>query len=660
MAAKLDSPGITSYYKKAGVQSIVPAELGTVILLGVSEWGECNKPITIYSPADRKAKIGDYLAGYYGAKCVDAVFNEGAKQVIFVRCAHSISGVLQAAKAALTVQGCNAGAEDRTKVNTVTFTAKCEGTYGNRLKVNTVKASTTSAAILAASSVYSVTVNDSSDFEVGDVVDISDGTHYVRVVLTAVNPNTGTEKLYFEPVTLSSQIASGATVKTASTHIVRTQFATGQTLATNATSIELENVTGIKVGQILTFMDTQEDTNAQSITVEVTNIDGNTVEFASVGTITSILAVNSEVVSQEFNCRIYLNNDEVGTEQKFLSMSSNFESNYIDNKFDNDYLVAADQSSSEDAIGDIPIASVLEALTSGTDGLDSLADADFTGSSIYKTGLYALDSLASQFAQIACPDARSATVKKAVVNYAESKLWWTEQEPDFDKTPAEAVEFKNSTAMLNTDKGAMSYPNVKWLNPESGVTETIPASILVMGLNARIWTSVGKGPWIQPAGVEDGVLMTCEGLESEYTDDRTYRDLLSKNLLNSIYKFNPYGYVVYDINTLINGGDLTQKGESVTFLYCRHSIVNGIPWALFKNIDDAFKGRVYRTIRAFLRTVWRGGGLKGLTEEEAFEIDLTSLNTDETEAQGEFFAKIGLATKKGARKIYFEFSKKLS
>ena len=56
------------------------------------------------------------------------------------------------------------------------------------------------------------------------------------------------------------------------------------------------------------------------------------------------------------------------------------------------------------------------------------------------------------------------------------------------------------------------------------------------------------------------------------------------------------------------------------------------------------------------------GMLKGLTDEEAFNVDVSvaAVNTVAVQEAGEIRAKIELATKKAGEFVYFEFAKKLS
>ena len=82
-----------------------------------------------------------------------------------------------------------------------------------------------------------------------------------------------------------------------------------------------------------------------------------------------------------------------------------------------------------------------------------------------------------------------------------------------------------------------------------------------------------------------------------------------------------------------------------------------MPWSVFENIDDEFKAKSKASIYNFLESVRKRGGLKGKKAEEAFHIDMESLNTAETEEAGEFYFRIGLAAKKAGEFIYFIFSK---
>lgn len=663
------SPGTSVGEEKAEVSTIKGAERGVLCVIGVSEKGKIGSPIEINSIPDAKKKLGDYVAGYYGRKAVEvAMKKNGARKAYFVRVAHMTTPpTSDAVQASYTAQGYDPETEDQAKVNTLKFRALSEGGWGNRLKITTQKASGGPLLAAFATGHEKLEVTDSSDFEVGDIVEVADTVvHYCRVIVTSID--SVNHYLYCKAQTLGTSIVTASsTVKTCSTHKVRTALDTGTSIATGATYADLVNASGINVGTVLTIVDTRTGGGQpNNVTVQVTRISEKRVFFDAVGAITTIDAANSEVVSQEFDVSVYLDTEQVGTTQKYLSMVDANTKDFVENKFSSEYVEVIDQDSTEGDLGDIPESLSLQALSSGADGLASLADADFTGSEADKTGVYQFNNLAEQFAQFICPDASSATVQNAMASYCEERKWWYEPFIPLGYTSAQARTFVKSTAAFNTNTGRICWPNAKWLNPETGVEETIPICAFTAGANARVWRDLTKGPWVQVAGVEDGILVGATGLEGvdnngvHETDDLAVRDALYEDKINAIYNFPGYGLVIYGIRTLETDGDFPQMGERVTFYYCEHSVRDGTPWVVFKNIDSRLKGRVKRSIRTFLKGVWlKGeGGLKGATEEEAFDIDVESLNTEEEGQLGNFWGKIGLATKKGAEFVYFLFSKK--
>ena len=665
MSDKLLSPGIKVLRERGLGASVKGSDLGIVYVLGVFEWGEIGKPILILNPTDRAKKVGEYLSSYYGAKAIDILFaQKGISNIYAVRTAHYTAGVCDAVKAAVISQGYNPDDENRVKVNTVNFTGKAEGEYGNKINLTNKKVETVTTAILATGG-ESVAVSSVEGFEIGDAIELISGVNRIRTIITYINSTTDT--LYFKSLTLAGSYAAGAIVITPSTHLIRTVLKSGQTLANNATEIELDNVNGIVKGMVLTVVDKRVGAvEPNHVSFIVKDISRNKIYFDDIGSITSISAVDSVAISQEFNLSVYISEDFVKTIE-YISMSATNEKYYINNNFKNDYVLATDIVSAENLIGDIPESFEKLFLTAGDDGLVGLSSDDFVGIEANKTGMYAFNYMTEQFAQIICPDGRWADTQRSLNNYAESRRLWFESDCDSGKDAEENVDFLVNDAMLNSDYSEFNFPNLKWKNLITSVIESIPKSCFVAGLNARIWgkSTSGYGPWTQPAGTEDGILYDVEGLEGEdengvhEVSDTTIRDYLYRNKINSIIKYSPYGFIKYGIRITASGSQFTQIGESVTFLYCEHSIKNGMPWTVFKNIDESFKSRANSLISTFLESVWKAGGLKGISIEEAFVVDMDSLNTEDTENAGEFYFKIGLATKKAAEFVYFVFSKKI-
>jgi len=660
----MQSPGMKTLRENRMAPTITGEDVGRLYILGIFEWGEVGKPIRILSPTDREKKVGRYLNGFYGAKAIDFAFKQkGISEIFAVRCAHYDNGVLQAKKATKSLQGYNTGEQNRTKVDTLKIVAKAEGKLGDKLNINTVKASTTLASQLDTDATY-ITVNNTENFEIGDIIDISDGTNYARCIVTSID--TVNKRLYFKALTLSASITTAAAVKTSSNHSVRTAIADGEALTSNAAEINLKNVSNINIGTILTFVD-KRTANPNDVTVEVKSISGNKVFFDSIGTITQIDATNSIIVSQEFQLSVFLEETQINKTNFYLSMNPANESRYVENIFKNDYVAVIDEGSTENFIGDIPEAISKVFLSGGDDGLTGLNANDFIGNESLKNGVYGFDALPDRFAQIICPDGRWASVIQAIFNYAENRKLWYEPDFNLDLSPEEAVNFAVNDAMLNSEYGEISYPNLIVKNPYTGINEVIPQSAGVVGLNARIWGKKipGYGVWKQPAGVTNGIIYGVVALEGEdgegnyITSNVKIRDLLYKNRINSIIKYEPYGFVKWGIRIAKLNGQFTQIGEAVTFLYCEHSIKNGMPWTVFENIDDDFKTIARSSIHNFLEEIREKGGLKGKTPDKAFDIDLESLNNTETEEKGEFYFRIGLATKKAGEFIYFVFSRKI-
>ena len=144
-------------------------------------------------------------------------------------------------------------------------------------------------------------------------------------------------------------------------------------------------------------------------------------------------------------------------------------------------------------------------------------------------------------------------------------------------------------------------------------------------------------------------------------EDEKIRSSLYEARINALYRYPVFGNLKYGIQTLESNGEFPQMPERVTFLYCEHSLEAGTPWTVFKNIDTSTLKRLKKTVRKFLVGVWTAGGLKGVTEEEAFVVDVSeeNVNTLARQEAGEMWCRIGLATKKAGEFVYFEYFKKL-
>jgi|GEM_PF-1658723 len=439
--------------------------------------------------------------------------------------------------------------------------------------------------------------------------------------------------------------------KATRTNKINTDIA--EDLTTVATNIVLENVNGIIQGSVIFITDTTND-----VLVRVTSIvssqkriyfDRLTVQGADI-----IKGVNSSAKSRDFQLEVYFENSLVETIDN-LSMYPENVVEYVETKVDeeSDWIEAIDLSAGlepEEPTDDQTIE-----LTGGDDGLDAVVDQDLVGSETGKTGLYAFDPVDEQL-NISIPEVQSATIAQGIMNYCEARKYrYGIVDIPFDQTPDEAVEFVEDNALVSNYISTF-YPHVKIADPLTGQNKLIPISGVALGQLANIHSQVGKGPWTAFAGVEDGRLRFINALESEWTNDETYRDVLYPKNINPVYFKKGYGFLLYGVRNLeVIGGEFPQIPERLTFLFAEQAIDDGTQWVEFQNNDISLEKRFTRSVKQFLRGLWADGGLRGATEEEAFEIVI-----DESfRGTKDFKAKIGLATHKATEFVYINFHKKV-
>ncbi|HHY36542.1 MAG TPA: phage tail sheath family protein [Firmicutes bacterium] len=344
--------------------------------------------------------------------------------------------------------------------------------------------------------------------------------------------------------------------------------------------------------------------------------------------------------------------------ETFDELSMDKESDdYVESKINNrsKYITVDDLESETSAPDNRPALGEF-VLAGGTDGLDELNDMDFIGTAAGRTGLYALDVI-DESLLIAVPGITTTAVHSGMLDYCEGrKDCFAVLDPPLGHSP---TEIKAYVEAFNSSYGAIYYPNVKIMDPASGQEKTVPPSGFVIGAHAR--TDGEKGVWKIAAGIEDGQLAGVIGLETDLVNDRSIRDVLYPARINPIPFLRGYGIRVYGARTLDGSNVFPYINERRTFIFCIKSIEEGTQFAEFENNEPGLWKRLTRSITAFLLNIWRQGGLKGDTPEEAFFVKIDEeLNTPETIDMGLLRGRIGLATHRPAEFIWFEFERKIS
>ena len=164
---------------------------------------------------------------------------------------------------------------------------------------------------------------DVTGFEVGDVFRCSDGTDTAVGVICVVDSASGRIEFPALAPVITAPVATGSTIATSSKH--RAQTTTTQALVSSQTSLSLTSVQNIAIGSILVV---QSNAASPTIAVTVTGVAGNTVSFASVGSLTGTYASGSKVSSCEFLLRV-----KDGTVQaeddRVLSVSDTLDAHYV-------------------------------------------------------------------------------------------------------------------------------------------------------------------------------------------------------------------------------------------------------------------------------------------------------------------------------------------
>ena len=93
------------------------------------------------------------------------------------------------------------------------------------------------------------------------------------------------------------------------------------------------------------------------------------------------------------------------------------------------------------------------------------------------------------------------------------------------------------------------------------------------------------------------------------------------------------------------------------FIYLEESIKSQTNWAVFEPNDEMLWARVGRTIRGFLRDMWRSGALVGQTEDQAFYVNIGRDTMSQSDIlNGRLICEIGVAPSRPAEFVIFRIT----
>lgn len=202
-------------------------------------------------------------------------------------------------------------------------------------------------------------------------------------------------------------------------------------------------------------------------------------------------------------------------------------------------------------------------------------------------------------------------------------------------------------------EAALYWPWIQVFDEASKKVVTVPPSGHVMGVIARVDSERG----VHKAAANE----TIRGaLGLKYSLTRNEQALLNPRGVNLIRDFDDMGIRIYGARTLSADSEWKYLNVRRLFQVAKQSITKGTEWVVFEPNNEQLWGAVARNIRAYLKTLYTQGALKGKTPEEAFYVRCdASTNPTENIDRGIVTIEIGIAPVKPAEFIQINIQQQL-
>lgn len=310
-----------------------------------------------------------------------------------------------------------------------------------------------------------------------------------------------------------------------------------------------------------------------------------------------------------------------------------------------------------------PANATLSPMASGADGLGSIADTDYVGSSSSSTGLRALD-LVDDLTLLAVPGIATSAVHNAMITYCEVTRQgqvFAILDPPANNTASQVVTYVSSTAAIGglSEFAAIYWPRIQILNPNTtlygtAATITVPPSGHIAGMYARNDNAKVGGVWTTPAGTEEGKLFGCLGFETTEVLKEEVRDIVFPQNVNPITTMKSFPRYVDGARNLKTTGNWPSVAQRRGVSFVERSIKLGLQFARHKNNTSSLRATLTRTCKAFLKTQMDVGAYASTDPDKAFFVDFGDrLNPAGTNV---VTGRIGQATNRPAEYIILKFS----
>lgn len=310
---------------------------------------------------------------------------------------------------------------------------------------------------------------------------------------------------------------------------------------------------------------------------------------------------------------------------------------------------------------------VTAALAGGNDGLASLDDNDFVGSSVSLTGIRAFDQT-NDISLMAVPGRATSAVHNSLLTYCEvtrSGSMFAVLDSPAGNSAAQIVTYVKTTAILkeSSEFGAIYWPRIKIDNPNktlfgNSATIIVAPSGHICGVYARTDSAFGgAGVYEAPAGITVGRIFSSRGVETEEANDENKRDLVFPELINPIVAEDGRPTHIDGARCLKSTGNFPTIGERRGIIFIANSLRTGLDFAKHRKIKAKTRNQLDRTTELFMITQTRNGAFASDDPNKAFFVDWgEALNPPSVAFGRKIVGRLGVATAKPAEFIIVRIS----
>lgn len=445
-----------------------------------------------------------------------------------------------------------------------------------------------------------------------------------------------------------------------------------------ATSFTVASPAGMYAGQILSLTDGVTTDYAKVVSVVSTVVGGVAVHTVTVSSgLTNGYSSTDDVVSLEFDLDVYYEDVLVESFEQ-VNLESETE-NYIEtvvNDEDSGSLyvsIDVDAANTRLAAGYAtvptatyyPVTAVATALTGGV-AVGTIDATDLAGDATGGVGVHSFDEIPDVRIIAAIPESGNAEYSAGflfeAIAVAEARTHLFVLGSCLHTQGATAAIASRVSNGFNSPRLALSFNRIQVRDP-LGTTRYVSPLGHWAGRIVAVDTALRSGPWNAAAGVAPrGNLTGAIGVEAKIGDD-TLKNLNNAGITVIRNMPNLNAVLVWGARTQVQGDDQFLYINTIrSLMYMKQSISDGLSWAVFRNNDTELATEVKDSVKDFLNGIWKQGGLKGDTVEDAYVVlagETDGVQTPVDTAAGRFVCEIGVALQRPAEFVVFRWSEEV-